>query len=134
MEAGERNSIIMFALLALAGAGWAGYQMFKPTPQERLISACADIVSERIPTPASFSLQSGYADLRTGVVDIAYDRQNLMGAVIRVPAECRFRPADDGPLQLDGLRVEAREVEEVLVDAWNLRNRVSGDWTWPETP
>ena len=137
MDSGVRNTVIMFAALVLGGAGWAIYEWLGPPPErpeDRLLQACAEVVSEHVPTPASFAFQGGHADLQTGVANIAYDRQNLMGAVIRVPAECRFRPSDDGPLQLDGLRVEAREVEGLLIEGWNLTNRMSGDWTWPETP
>lgn len=141
MNRDVRNTWIIAAVVVSGFVGLAVYDRLKPTPadlreraENALVLACADIVSDHIPTPASFELERGHADLRTGVTLIRYDRQNLMGAVIRVPAECRFRPVEDGPLQLDGLEVEAHAVDQGLVDIWNLGNHASRDWIWPETP
>ena len=135
MHRDVRNTWIIAALVVSGFVGLAVYDRIKPQlAQSALVKACAEVVSKHIPTPASFVLQDSYANLRTGLTVIRYDRQNLMGAVIRVPAECRFRPVEDGPLQLNSLEVEGRAVDQLLVDGWNLTNRAQGDWTWPRWP
>ncbi|WP_162906698.1 hypothetical protein [Algihabitans albus] len=111
------------------------------TPRERaeaarqhLTDACASIVIEFIRTPSSFVLDRGSVSFRDAEVTVFYERQNYFGAIVRYNSSCTFEPAEAGPLQLTRLRVETREVEPILVDAWNGTNRIRGDWTWPETP
>lgn len=113
----------------------------EPTPRERaeavrqhLIDACASIVIKLIQTPSSFVLEQGWVRLRDGDVTVIYERQNYFGAIVRYNSTCIFEPAEAGPLQLTRLRVETREMDPNVVDAWNGTNRMSGDWTWPETP
>lgn len=139
MDAGTRNTIIMFAAVALAGAGWVGYVQFKPSEAElraaaqaRLVEACMTVVERHVPTPASLTLDRSTADLQTGAAYVIYDRQNLLGAVIRAAAECHFRPAVEGRLELLRAQVEGLSLDDEMLEIWNLLDAGEAAEIWSE--
>lgn len=103
-------------------------------PEEVLIDACVEFIAPSLPTAPTFELIEGAASVRSGEVRIRYARQNLYGATIVEHAVCGFEPSANGPLQLLQAYTTAYTYPDLSVRSWNLMNRMSGDWTWPESP
>jgi len=127
-----RNAwLILPALFVVALLAYELRYVFEPSRDAVLSDACAAVVRQHVPTPATFEVHEARESGTSGKVLVVYDRQVFTGAVMRLSAQCQFARSFDGPLELTSVSIEGKALERVFVETWNMTNRRLIQWRWP---